>query len=979
MIKKENIKKGDVVHGFKVVDISNLKKQGIKYFELVHIATGAKYIHLQTEDKENTFCVAFKTLPEDSTGVAHILEHTVLMGSKKYPVRDPFFSMIKRSLNTFMNAFTACDWTAYPFSTQNKKDFYNLLSVYLDSAFFPEMSKLSFMQEGWRLDHEDGKLVYKGVVYNEMKGSMSSPDRVMEQSIMKTLYPNTTYRFNSGGDPKAIPQLTHKKLLEFHKRFYHPSNARFYSYGNLPLEGHLKFLNKEILDKFKKIDPKTKVKAEQKWSREKSALYKYPITKEEDKKNKYQIGMSWLMAPAKSTYEVFILDILEYILLGSQAAPLRKALLSSGLGSDLSDGSGFDSENRDTMFSVGLKDTKKEYGAKIKKTVLDTLSGLVKEGIDEKLIRAAIQKQEFGKREKSNVPYPHGLSLFLRIISTWLHEGNPLEVLKYEEQLKRLKRDLSRKKYLEKKIEKYFLKNKNRALIILEPDEKLQAEDEKQEKKKLKTLQNKLSAKEKARIKEEAEKLRKRQASRDDISVLPTLELSDVSPGLNNVKSREMGKDMYLFKQKTSGLFYTTLSLDVNNVKEDLLPLVPFFSFVLPKMGTKNKTYEDFSREIELVSGGLSFSASAQNKQDQSGDMIAMIIMNSKCLDKNIIKMTGLLKELFIERSFNNLPRLGELVKEYLARYEADMVQNGHQYASLLANRGFSSPHLLNEDWHGISQYLYLKKRILNGKKESIEKLSEDLERLAEVLFVQKNVKYALTGGTLGLKKGSVALKMLSSAFTQKKTKTEKKEKFRTNIYKEGWAIASAVSFSACAFESLPLDHKDSPVHAVISKILTMSYLLPELREKRGAYGGFAKFNPQSRIFGMGSYRDPHIISTINIFDNAFKYIRKEKFTDTDIKEAILSIVSEIDKPDTPAEAAKNAFRRHLIGLSEQTRLRFKQRLLLVDKDDVKRVADKYFQKKINDLSLVFLGNEQKLKEANKKLGNKKLTIKKIA
>ena len=337
-----DLKADDYINDYRIERIESLKEISSIFYELKHAGTGAKHIHISNSDAENTFSVAFKTVPKDSTGVAHILEHTVLCGSKKYPVRDPFFSMLKRSLSTFMNAFTASDWTMYPFSTQNRKDFYNLMGVYLDAAFFPRLDELSFKQEGHRLEIENNpdsydseayQLFYKGVVYNEMKGAMSSPDQVMVRSILHALYPSTTYRYNSGGDPAEIPSLSYEQLKEFHRRHYHPSNAFFYTYGGIPLKDHLAFIEAKVLKRFNRIDSETDVDSQPRWRRPQSVSCPYPFNRNEDASKKCQVCVAWLTADIRDTFEVLALTLLEQILLGNSASPLRKALIDLGLGS----------------------------------------------------------------------------------------------------------------------------------------------------------------------------------------------------------------------------------------------------------------------------------------------------------------------------------------------------------------------------------------------------------------------------------------------------------------------------------------------------------------------------------------------------------------------------------------------------------------------------------------------------------------------
>ena len=483
------------------------------------------------------FGVTFKTVPTDSTGVAHILEHTVLCGSNKYPVRDPFFSMIKRSLNTFMNAFTASDWTMYPFSTQNEKDFYNLMDVYLDAAFFPRLDETSFQQEGHRLEiipdpDADGreKLTLMGVVYNEMKGAMSSADQVMARALLNALYPDTTYRFNSGGEPADIPDLTHAQLKAFHQRHYHPSNAYFYTYGHLPLYNHLEVISEKILPRFTAIDPHTMVPPQPRWTKPKTARYSYAVDAKDDIRRKSQICLAWLTCDIHDTFEVLVLSVLEQILIGNAASPLRKALMDSGLGSTLSDGTGFDAENRDAMFACGLKDVDEDSGPAIEGIIMEVLQNLATHGLDRELIVSAIHQIEFHRKEITNTPYPYGIKLLLRMVSTWLHDGECERILQLESDFNRLRAEIDNGRFLEKRIEKYFLNNPHRVTLTLAPDgDKARAEDEKI-RSRLETLLTQLDNEQKMQIARQSAALQQLQESPENTDVLPTLTLSDIPP-----------------------------------------------------------------------------------------------------------------------------------------------------------------------------------------------------------------------------------------------------------------------------------------------------------------------------------------------------------------------------------------------------------------------------------------------------------------
>ena len=611
-----SINTGDHISGYLVEKIVELKETSSFLYDLKHLSTKARHLHISREDKENTFSVAFKTVPLDSTGVAHILEHTVLCGSAKFPVRDPFFSMLKRSLSTFMNAFTASDWTMYPFSTQNRKDFYNLMDVYLDSAFFPNLDELSFKQEGHRLEKKpisatenDFELVYKGVVYNEMKGAMSSPDQIMARSILNALYPDVTYGFNSGGDPAIIPKLTHAQLKAFHQSHYHPSNAFFYTYGNLELKDHLAFIEKKILSKFAAINPGTAVPNQPRWKTPRTVSYTYPLTKKEDPQKKCQICLAWLTADIRDSFEILVLIIIEQVLLGNAASPLRKALMDSDLGSSLSDMTGFDADNKDTLFAVGLKNVSKESGPEIKDIIFKVLKDLVQDGIDPTLIESAIHQIEFYRKEITNTPYPFGLKLLLNIAGGWFHGAAPDRILNFGEDLEKLKKALSRGAFLEQEITRYFLDNKHHVLLYLLPDQLMEEKETLRLKKELQDIKQEISLERLVKIEKDTESLEKNQETKENISCLPTLQINDILPSIQIIKPTSSSPVLLSkgYCRETSDIFYFTSVAGINALTKEHLPLLPFFCYAFTKIGTTISHYTEIARRIDPAPEALEF------------------------------------------------------------------------------------------------------------------------------------------------------------------------------------------------------------------------------------------------------------------------------------------------------------------------------------------------------------------------------------
>ena len=977
-MNNQNFKVGDKLHGFEIKRIVDLKEILATYYELFHEESGARYVHIANDDKENTFSVAFKTVPSDSTGVAHILEHTALCGSKRFPVRDPFFFMIRRSLKTFMDAFTASDWTMYPFSTQNKKDYYNLMNVYLDAAFFPNLDELSFKQEGHRLEFDESeKLVYKGVVYNEMKGAMSSPSQVMYRSITNALYPETTYSNNSGGEPENIPELTYENFKKFHSRHYHPSNAFFYSYGNLSLEENLYQVNKIVLQHFSIIDPKTDVPSESRWKEPKTKTYYYPLDKNEDPKKKSQVCMAWVLAGLDDIFEILSLSLLDQVLLANAASPLRKGLIDSGLGSALSDGTGFEADLRDTLFACGLKEVDAGDAEKIEKLIFDIFENLVKNGIDPELAESALHQLELHRKEVTNTPYPYGLKLNLTISSIWFHGGDPVRILEIDNDLKLIRQKLSEGQFLENLIKKYFLENPHRVLLILKPDHEMSQKKESLARKELDEKLKKLTPDEKKKIQDDTLALKNLQEQEDDASCLPGLEISDIPESINIVKEDKIddSNNIFYYDKPTRDIFYYS-SLAKLDIPKELIPLVPFFCFSFVRSGTKDHDYAEMARLIDRYTGGIGIGASVRTKYSEKAETLPIITCNAKALSRNQTKMFELLEELLSRYNFADIARLKQLLMMYKTNFESSIVSSGHQFAITMASKGFTPTTSLGEIWEGIHQFHTLKQLTSDLSDSKLEALAEKLRLIASKIFRTNVLKTVVIGHEPALNKSDSFINSLNNSLKNDTLNKNNLPTFFPSEYsKEGWTTSTAVSFVARSFKTVRKDHPHSPVLSVISKILRLQFLHKEIREKGGAYGGFAVSNGEDGIFSMASYRDPHIVNTLNVFDRVTDYILTGSYSEEEIKGAILQVCSEIDKPHPPGPSAKHAFIRNYLGLSDEIRQRYKQRVLKVTKDQIIETAEQYFKDQDKNSSVAVISSEDKLKDANKKLGKDSLSL----
>ena len=981
-------KANDELFGYRIESIVALKEIDAFCYRLVHMATGARHVHISRKDEENAFGVAFKTVPTDSTGVAHILEHTVLCGSAKYPVRDPFFSMLKRSLSTFMNAFTASDWTMYPFSTQNRIDFYNLMDVYLDAAFFPNIDELSFKQEGHRLEIEHGPeasaqehLVYKGVVYNEMKGAMSSPDQVLARSMLEALYPVTTYSNNSGGDPRMIPRLTHDQLKAFHQRHYHPSNAYFYTYGNLPLKDHLQFIADKIMSRFSAIDPKTEVPPQPRWDKPRSVRYTYALSPDEAPERKSQVCLAWLVGDVRDTFGVLVFTVLEQILIGNAGSPLRKALMDSGLGSALSDATGFDADNRDTLFCCGLKDTEAAAADQIEALIGDVLDRLVREGIESELVDSAMHQIEFHRKEISNSPYPYGLKLLLAIVGSWLHGGDPGRVLQLDTDLQRLHEEIEKGSFLEGWIQAHLIDNPHRIRLILEPDQMKARHEDEQVGAELEAIWSRLTPEDRSRIDQEASQLARLQERAEDLSTLPTLELSDIPPQVDAYAPTKVSEKapLWCYAQPTSGIFYYSLAASANLPAANL-PWVPFFCYALNKMGTLGHTYTQMARRIDAVTGGLSLSANSRALWNQPQSCLPLVSVNAKCLARNIDAMLEIVEEFISSVDFSDLARLEQLLGEYQAGLESAIVHNGHRLAISASSRSFSPTSALSELWGGIQHVRAMRAFGKHRSPEKVKALSVDLAELCRSIFRPGNAVMTAIGDPDPVDKSCARIE--SSDILAGYPHTQPLPALAPISLSldppppyEGWSTSTAVAFVACSLPTVALGHPDAPLLAVLSKILRSLYLHREIREKGGAYGGFALYNPENGLFSLASYRDPHIVRTLEVFGNAAEFMRKTPLKQEDVKEAVLQVCSEIDKPDPPGPAARKAFSRLIVGLTDETRLRFKQQLLQATPQKLADVAQKYLAGRDTQWGTTVIAGKDHLEKARRQLTSRNFAI----
>ncbi|XP_075406246.1 presequence protease, mitochondrial [Tenrec ecaudatus] len=967
-------KVGEKIHGFTVNQVTPIPELFLTAVKLSHDSTGARYLHVAREDKNNLFSVQFRTTPMDSTGVPHVLEHTVLCGSQKYPCRDPFFKMLNRSLSTFMNAFTASDYTLYPFSTQNPKDFQNLLSVYLDAAFFPCLRELDFWQEGWRLEHANPSdpqtpLTFKGVVFNEMKGAFTDNERIFSQHLQNRLLPDHTYSVISGGDPLCIPDLTWEQLKQFHATHYHPSNARIFTYGNFQLENHLKQIDEEALSKFQKIEPSTTVPAQTPWDKPKEfQITCGPDSLAADSSKQTTVSVSFLLPGITDTFESFTLTLLSSLLIGGPNSPFYKALIESGLGTDFSPNVGYNGYTREAFFSVGLQGIA-EKDIQTVKTIIDkTIDEVIEKGFEDDRIEALLHKTEIQMKHQST---SFGLTLTSFIASCWNHDGDPVELLKLGNQMAQFRECLKENpKFLQEKVKQYFKNNQHKLTLSMKPDDKYYEKQTQMETEKLKQKINSLSPKDKEAIYKKGLELRTQQSKPQDASCLPALKVSDIEPTIP-VTELEVALaagevPVQYCAQPTNGMVYFRAFSSLNTLPEELKPYVPLFCSVLTKLGCGIHNYREQAQQIELKTGGMTVSPHVLPDDSHLDTYEQGVLFSSLCLDRNLPDMMHLWSEIFNNPCFEEEEHFQVLVKMSAQELANGISDSGHLYASIRASKTLTPAGDLHETFNGMDQ-VRLMKRI--SEMTDIKPVLRKLPRIQKHVLNCDNLRCSVNATPQQM---SQTAKVVES-FIKNLGRSKKERKpvrphviekpapsgpsgsspasgshiirkliidptFKPCQMKTHFLLPFPVNFVGECVRTAPYTHPDHASLKILARLMTTKFLHTEIREKGGAYGGGAKLG-RNGIFTLYSYRDPNSIETLQAFGKAVDWAKSGKFTQQDIDEAKLSVFSGVDAPVAPSDKGMDHF---LYGLADEVKQAHREQLFAVSHDKLIDVSHKY-------------------------------------
>ncbi|XP_065057689.1 presequence protease, mitochondrial-like [Rhopilema esculentum] len=961
LAEARQFKEGDSVHGYKVVQNEDIPDFHMVAVKLKHERTGAEHLHIARDDQNNVFSVTFRTTPMDSTGVPHILEHTTLCGSKKFPCRDPFFKMLNRSLSTFMNAWTASDYTMYPFSTQNGTDYSNLMSVYLDAVFFPNLRELDFLQEGWRLENEkvddpSSPLVFKGVVFNEMKGAFSNPESLFATHYQNLLLPSHTYGYVSGGDPLVIPELTWAQLKDFHRTHYHPSNSKFYTYGDLPLEKHLQQINDQSLNSFEKLVVDTKIINEPRWSEPRRAeVFCPPDNLAADAEKQTTISVGYLLDSTTDPFKAFTMGILSTLLASGPNSPFYQALIKPNIGSGYSPVVGVDTSTKDATFGVGLQGVSKKDVPKILDIIKTTFEDVAGKGFEDERIQSILHRVELAQKHQTS---SFGLGVISSLMSSWNHDAEPISMLRVDEQVENFRNALSSdKEFLQKMVQEYFLENTHQLTLEMNPKEDYIELNEKREAEILESKVKKLTDEDKKIIFEKSLELEQQQNLVDDLSCLPKMLVKDIDKQAKRVDvDIEYGGNnipIQICEQPTNGVCYFRAIADASALPENLKQYLPLFCSIITKMGAGSMNYEQLAQEVEMYTGGLSVGPHIVPHHTDQDKFELGVMFGSKCLDRNIPRMFSLWQDILNEPNLKNLDRLRTLINSIASDLAMSVADSGHAYAMAVAASQLTPVAKYSELFGGMSQVWFMRNL---AEMDDLEQVSNSLIEIASYILNANDLRCSLnvTAESRGL--ASNALNALAADVNTLGTdeiEFDQMPHFAAKKSKTFIPMPFPVNYVSRCMRTVPYTHQDSASLQILGKLLSAKYLHREIREKGGAYGGGARHGGST--FSFFSYRDPNSTKTLKAFDESIQWAVNSNFTDEDIEEAKLSVFASIDSPVSPGNKGITLFSQRI---THEMRQQFRDRLFQVNRDGILDVAKKYLASDDTVDSMAVIGPE---------------------
>ena len=933
---------------------------------LRHKKSGARISLISNEDENKVFYIGFRTPSLDSTGAAHILEHSVLCGSKKFPVKDPFVELVKSSLNTFLNAMTYSDKTIYPVASCNDKDFQNLMEVYLDAVLYPNIYQYKeiFCQEGWHYEMEDmdAPLTINGVVYNEMKGVFSSPDEVLSREIMSALYPDTSYFFESGGDPEVIPELSYEKFLAFHQKYYHPVNSYVYLYGDMDMEEKLEWLDQEYLSKFDKIEVESQVKEQKPFEEMRQVEFSYNISSGESLEDNtylsYNVSTGNILD--KTLYVAF--DILDYALLSAPGAPLKQALLDAKIGKDIM--ASFDNSTLQPMFSIVAKNSNLEKKEEFLGIIRKVLKEQVEQGINKKSLLAGINSYEFQYREGDYGSYPKGLMLGIRCLDSWLYDDSrPFLHLEELAVIEYLKQQVD-SGYFESLVQKYLLDNSHAAVVIAKPEYGVNAKKEELLNKKLEAYKASLSEKERQKVIDFTHHLRNYQeepSRQEDMEKLPALTREDIKKEGEKLYNREKHVDdtfVLCHDIDTNGIAYFSLMFDVTKIPAEKIPYLGILKSVLGYVDTKSHTFPELANEINLHTGGI-FSNIGIYPNSENDSISLKYEVKAKTLYREIPKTIAIIQEIISGSNFRKQERLYEILAQLKSRLQMNLSSAGHSISSTRAMSYFSESAMYTDMTQGIEFYQIVKE-LEENFEEKKDGLSKVLEELVKEIFCKENLMFSIGAEPEGMEQvereipGMKAVLFTQEAENQKVLLPLKKKN-------EGFLDASQVQYVSRAGNFRKEGYEYTGALRILRVLLNYDYLWMNIRVIGGAYGCMSGFTRKGDAY-FTSYRDPNLSKTNEVYEGIPEYLEQFAVDEKEMTKYIIGTFSSLDAPLTPAGKTGRSAAAYLTGVTEEMIKKEQQEILNASQEDIRNLSG-IVRAVLKEKAICVIGNEEKLKE----------------
>lgn len=968
----------DIYHGFKLMEEAMIKEidSVARIFE--HVKSGARLLHLENKDDNKVFSISFRTTPQDDTGVPHIIEHAVLCGSKKFKTKDVFTDMAKSSLKTFINAMTFPDKTCYPISSRNQKDFFNLMEVYLDAVFYPNIYENHELlrQEGWRyeIDEETGKLIYKGIVYSEMQGALSSPESGLETNVLASLFPNTTYAVNSGGNPEAIPDLTQEAFEDFHKKYYHPINSYIYLYGDQDLNECLRLINEEYLINYDRIEIPSHIEDVKPFAQMVEKEAEYSISEDEDEENKTFMALSFVTGETTDPETYLAMNILNNMLIESSASPLKKALLEAGIGEGMAD-LRIDSI-KNTVFTVAVNNTNEDKKEEFKRVFFDTLGSLAKNGIDKNLVEAAINSIEFDLREaelwrRSN----KGMRYSLVVMDSWLYGAHPTIHLAYEEKLNQIKAKVEGN-YFEELIKRCILNNNHSSLVVLKPKKGLAESKAKALEHKLQKYKETLSEDEIKALKERNAKLKEIQMKEntpEQIATLPKLSLSEISKEIEKIPQAVENMDgvkLLSHNVSSNGVAYISLLFDANVIEEKYIPYLGLLRDILGEVDTEDKTYLELNTEIFRKTGGINFETEVYTEAKNSDKYHAKLIVKGKVLPENIDSLFELINEITTKTKFDKIKRIKEVIQDIKAKGKRTMVNSGNKVAMTRAAAQYSKASKYEDILSGARYYEFICdiEKNFDNKHTEVEKA---LLKVFKAIFNKNNLMISYTGDEANLDMVKEKLHIILSNLENEKLEAVEIELVPSREV-EAIITGSNVQYVAKAFNYKNLGYEYSGKMRVLQNILDSEYLYTRVRLQGGAYGCYMELDDLGNM-GVYSYRDPSLVETIKTYDEAAQFLKEIDYSLSNMESFIIGAIGDLDQPLNAAGKGSLAVRNYICGITSEDIQRERDELLSSTLEDVKAFTD-MIKKGMEENYCCVVGNELKINE-NKNIFDRVITL----